>query len=132
MPAVRTYRRPMTAWWKRNPWYRAYMLREMTSVVIVLYALFLLCGLYHLAHGPETWARWRAALDTPLSIVLHAAVLAVMVYHAWTWFAVMPKTLPFVRIGGRRVGDAAIVRMGITAGIGAFVVLIALALWATR
>jgi fumarate reductase subunit C len=132
MPAIRTYRRPMTAWWKRNPWYRAYMLREMTSLVIVAYALFLLCGIYHLAHGAEAWARWRAALVSPLSIVLHAGVLAVMVYHAWTWFAVMPKTLPFVRIGGKRVADATIVRSGVAAGIVAFAVLVALAFFLSR
>ena len=132
MPAIRTYRRPMTGWWKRNPWYRAYMLRELTSIVIVAYALFLLCGLYHLAHGPEAWNQWQARLASPLSIVLHAFVFVVMVYHAWTWFAVMPKTMPFVRLGGRRVADAAIVRGGLAAGIAAFAVLVALAYWLAR
>ena len=132
MATIRTYRRPMTAWWKRNPWYRSYMLRELTSVVIVAYALFLLCGLYHLAHGAEAWGRWQATLSSPLSILLHAFVFVVMVYHAWTWFAVMPKTMPFVRVGGRRVADAAIVRAGVAAGVAAFVVLAALAIWVAR
>ena len=132
MPAIRTYRRPMGTWWRRNPFYAWYMLREMTSLVIVAYALFLLCGIYHLAHGAEAWARWRGTLSSPVSIALHAVLLVVMLYHAWTWFKVMPKTLPFVRLGGTRIGDGAIVATGVAAAIVVSVVLFGVALWLVR
>jgi succinate dehydrogenase subunit C len=129
MPAIRTYTRPMGAWWRRNPFYGWYMLRELTSLVIVAYALYLLCGIYHLAHGAASWERWRASLSSPISIVLHVALFLVMVYHAWTWFKVMPKTMPFIRVGGKRVGDDAIVGSGVVAGVVAFVVLVGVAKW---
>jgi len=43
---MKTYRRSMTGWWKRNPFYLWYMLREASCVVITLFALILLVGLY--------------------------------------------------------------------------------------
>ena len=129
MPAMRTYRRPMGAWWRRNPFYGWYLLRELTSLAIVAWTLFLLCGIYHLAHGPASWQRWLATLQSPVSIALHAVMLVVMVYHAWTWFKVMPKTMPFVRVGSRRVSDAAIVGAGVAAGVAAFVVLVGVGSW---
>jgi fumarate reductase subunit C len=132
MPAIRTYRRPMHGWWRRNPFYSWYMLRELTSLVIVAYALFLLCGVYHLAHGAESWARWRGTLASPVSVALHVVLLVVMVYHAWTWFKVMPKTLPFVRLGGTRISDGTIVASGVVAAIVVSVVLFGVALWLVR
>jgi fumarate reductase subunit C len=132
MPIIRTYRRPMERWWRRNPFYGWYMLRELTSFVIVAYALFLLCGVYHLAHGAESWARWRGTLASPVSVALHVVLLVVMVYHAWTWFKVMPKTLPFVRLGGTRISDGTIVASGVVAAIVVSVVLFGVALWLIR
>jgi len=39
---MRTYTRPMAGWWRRNPFYLWYMLREASCVFITLYALILL------------------------------------------------------------------------------------------
>jgi len=47
-----------------------------------------------LAQGQATFEAWRAALDTPLSILWHLLALAMVAYHSLTWFQVMPKTLP--------------------------------------
>jgi fumarate reductase subunit C len=115
MPAIRTHRRPMAGWWRKNPFYLWYMLREASCVFIVGYALWLLCGVLHAVQGRAAYARWRALLDQPLSIALHAVTLAIVLYHAWTWFKVMPKTLPFVRVGGKRVADSTIVGTGVAA-----------------
>ena len=131
-PATNTWRRPMTGWWRRNPFYRRYMLRELTSIVIVAWALFLLCGVWHLAQGREAYEAWRALLARPAAIVLHAATFAAVLYHAWTWFQVMPKTLPFVRIGGRRVTDREIVGGGLAAAAIMSAALIAVALCLSR
>ena len=115
MAYVRTYVRPMRGWWRRNPFYRAYMLREATALFVALYAIVLLVGLARLAQGRAAYEAWRAALATPLALGFHVVALAAFVYHAWTWFAVMPKTLPFVRVAGRRVSDRAIVTAGVAA-----------------
>lgn len=113
---MKTWRRPMSgAWWSRNPHYRRYMARELSSPLIVAYALVLLTGVYRLQQGAEAFQGWLDALASPGSIAFHALTLALVTYHAWTWFRIMPKTLPFLRIGAWRVPDRLIVASGIAA-----------------
>lgn len=123
----KTYVRSMDGWSARLPFYRWYLLREATCVFVIAYALVLLAGLASLAHGREAFEAWRALLATPVAIAFHLLTLAAMVYHSWTWFKVMPKTLPFIRLGGRRVADATIVRSGVVAALAVSALLFALA-----
>ena len=127
----KTYMRPMANWWLRNGYYRWYMLRETTSVVVAAYAVVLLVGLLRLAQGPAAYDAWRAWLATPWAIFFHVVTVLLFLYHAWTWFEIMPKTLPFLRIGGRRVADRAIVGAGAGAAIVASLALFAAARWLT-
>ncbi|MGH8519033.1 MAG: fumarate reductase subunit C [Panacagrimonas sp.] len=99
----------MAGWWRRNPFYLWYMLREASCVFITLYALVLLWGLARLAQGRGAYEAWLASLSSPGAILFHAVAFALVLYHAWTWFKVMPRTMPFLRIGGRRVPDGLIV-----------------------
>jgi len=121
MADVKTYMRPMGAWWRRNPYYGWYMLRELSCVAITAYALVLLAGLARLAQGPAAYAAWREGLASPAAVLFHIIALALVLYHAWTWFKVMPKTLPFITLAGRRIGDRAIVTAGVTAAAAASV-----------
>ena len=109
---MKTYTRPMAGWWRRNPYYLWYMLREASCVVLTVYALILLVGLLRLYQGSQFFDAWRESLSTPFSIGFHAVALVLVAYHSWTWFKIMPKTLPFVRIGGWRVPDKGIVISG--------------------
>jgi len=127
MVMPRTYIRPMGSWWRRLPFYRRYMVREATCIAVIAYALVLLTGLWRLTQGQEAFDAWRAALATPPALLAHVVLLAAFVFHAWTWFEVMPKTLPIVRMGGKRVADATIVRSGVAAASVASVLLLALA-----
>jgi len=129
MKANPTYVRPMGAWWRRNPFYRAYMVREASALFVTLYAVVLLVGLLRLEQGPAAYDAWHASLATPASVVFHVVVLLFVAYHAWTWIAVMPKTMPFVRIAGRRIGDRTIVALGAAASIVAQLALLALLAW---
>jgi fumarate reductase subunit C len=112
---MKTYKRPMTGWWRRNPFYLWYMLREASCVVITIYALILLVGLARLAQGEVAFEDWLERLSRPWAIAFHALAFVLVAYHAWTWFKIMPKTLPFVRIGAWRVPDRAIVVSGVAA-----------------
>ena len=132
MTARNTYKRPMTGWYKRLPFYTRYLWREATCFAVLAYALVLLTGLWRYTQGAEAFNAWRAALASPLSLLLHAAILAGMVFHSWTWFEVMPKTIPFLRIGDKRVPDDVIVRGGVMAALAATVVVLGLAYWALK
>ena len=114
---MRTYTRPMAGWWRRNPFYLWYMLREASCVFVTIYALVLLTGLYRLAQGKESFDRWLESLASPVSIAYHAIALLLVLYHAWTWFKVMPRTMPFVRIGKRRVPDGFIVSFAFASSV---------------
>lgn len=128
---ARAYVRPMTGWWRRNGYYRAYIVREASSAFVTAYALILLFGLARLAQGRTAFDSWLDMLASPWSIVFHAVALGFFLCHAWTWFAVMPKTLPFMRIGRQRVTDRAIVGVGVLAAVAASAALFA-AIWWTR
>jgi len=97
-PAANTYVRPVLGWWKTNPFYLWYMLREATAIFVVIYALVLLLGLICLAMGEGAYNGWRAALATPVSLVFHLILLLLVGYHSYTWFKVMPKTTPHIPI----------------------------------
>ena len=128
MPVVKTYVRPMGSWWLRNPFYRWYMLRELSCVFITAYALILLRGLMRLAEGRNAFDAWRESLASPWAVGFHVIALFLVTYHAWTWFKVMPKTLPFVSIAGRRLSDRTIVALGVAAA-GAASILVFLAVF---
>lgn len=115
MSARNTYVRPMAGWYRRSPRFMAYVLREGTSVFLALYALILLWGLTALSSGPENYERWLAFLASPLSLLLHLAILLAAVYHAWTWFQVAPKATPPLTFGGKRVSDRMIIGGGYAA-----------------
>lgn len=128
---ARTYVRPMSGWWRRNGYYRAYVVREATSVLVTAYALVLLIGLLRLSQGRAAYDGWLDNLASPWSIAFHVVALVSFAYHAWTWFAVMPKTMPLIRIRGQRVADRAIIAAGALAAVLASVALFA-AIWWTR
>lgn len=117
MAKVNTYVRPMGAWWRRNPFYGWYMVRELSCVFVTAYAVVLLWGLQNLVAGREAFDAWRAALASPGWVLFHLVALVLVGYHAWTWFKVMPKTLPFISIAGHRVGDRTIVTAGVLAAV---------------
>lgn len=116
MSARRPYVRPMDGWWRRNPYFVEYMVHEATALFVALYALVLLFGLWRLAQGAAAWNAWVEWLRSGPAVVLHVIVLAAFLYHTWTWFHIMPRTLPPVIVGGKRIPGATITR----AGLGAF------------
>ncbi|UCE32484.1 MAG: fumarate reductase subunit C [Burkholderiales bacterium] len=131
MPAIRTYTRPMSGWYRRHAFYSWYMVREASSVIVTVYALVLLTGLWRLTQGEAAFEAWRASLASPVAIVFHLLALWLFVVHTLSWFRVMPKTMPFVRIGGKRVADATITNAGRIAAAACTVVVYALFLWGT-
>ena len=129
MAARRTYVRPMEGWWKKNPFFVRYMAREATAVAVLVYAIVLTVGVVRLAQGEAAWNGWLQALRSPWSLLLHAVLLVSMAVHAKSWFEIMPKTMPMMMIGGRRVSAAAITRGGWLATLVASIVLLLLAWW---
>ncbi len=127
--ARRPYIRPMQGWWRRDPFFMVYMARELTAFAVLAYAIVLAVGVLRLAQGEAAWNGWLAALQSPWSLLLHLVFLLSFAIHAKSWFAIMPKTMPLMFVGGQRLAPAIITWTGWGATIVASIALFALALW---
>ena len=132
MAARRPYVRPMAGWWRRNPYFVRYMAREVTSIFVAAYALLLLLGLLRLAAGRAEFEGWLALLRSPLSIAFHVLLFLVFAYHTFSWFAIMPKTLPPVVLAGRKLAAPLITTLGIGAALACSVALLGGLAWLAR
>ena len=127
----RGYVRPMQGWWRRDPFFVKYMIREVTAVAVLVYAIILMVGVVRLSQGADAFNGWLAALKTPGSILLHLVLLVSMIVHAKSWFDIMPKTMPLLFVGGHRVEGSTITRTGYIVTIVATALVLAL-VWGVR
>ena len=83
------YNRPVTKdWWLKKSFYTKYMLREGTSIFALIFAIEML----FMYMGTAINCEWMALLFASWPfIIINAAALAAVIYHAVTWFALMPK-----------------------------------------
>ena len=110
MSDVKNFRKPYNprfeaTWWTKNPFYFRYMLREGTAACALFVALELLLGVFMFvlsdfsgdiatakSAAPYLW--WvQDFLGNPLVLLINLASLAGVVFHAVTWFALMPKAV---------------------------------------
>ena len=124
-----TYVRPMDGWWRRDPFFLRYMAREATAIFVVIYAAILLVTVLRLGDGRAAFEDWMAALRSPAAIAFHGVLLIAFAYHTWSWFAIMPKTMPPIVFAGKRVPACAITGAGIAVSIVVSAVLVAVAVW---
>lgn len=110
MSEVKNVRKPYNppveaTWWTKNPFYFRYILREGTCLCALFVALEFLLGIFLFlmcdldsevvttqSAAPYLWFA-QSFLGNPLIILLNLASLAAVVFHAVTWFALMPKAV---------------------------------------
>jgi fumarate reductase subunit C len=113
----RPYVRSMDGWWRTDTYFIRYMAREVTAVFVAAYAVVLLVGLVRLSQGEAPFNAWLQALKSTPSLVFHLILLATFVYHTWSWFNIMPKTMPIMFVGGKRVQPETITATGLAAAV---------------
>ena len=92
------YHRPVpNTWWLKRKPYILFMIRELTSVFVAGYCIFLLVLVYKLTQGAEAYDNFMAALKSPGSVALHHITLAFVLYHTINWFNLTPKILVLSR-----------------------------------
>jgi fumarate reductase subunit C len=123
----RPYVRTMRAWWQRDPFFVAYMARELTAFAVLGYAVVLAVGLVRLSQGEAAWNGWLAAARSPLGMLLHVVFIVSIVVHSKSWFEIMPKTMPIMFVKGKRLAASTITRAGFAAAIVCTVALVAIA-----
>lgn len=110
MSDVKNYRKPYNppveaTWWIKNPFFFRYMLREGTAACALFVALELVFGIFMFlmsdlnavvvtaqSAAPYLW--WvQDFLGHPLIMLINLACLGGILFHAVTWFALMPKAV---------------------------------------
>lgn len=113
----RPYIRSMDSWWKRDPYFMRYLAMEATSILVAVYALILLVGLFRLSQGEAAYNGWLEALKSPSSVGFHILIVLVFIYHSWSWFKIMPKTLPTFYLRGAKVTQPVITWTGVAVSV---------------
>lgn len=121
-PYVRTMK---ATWWQKSSFYRLYMIREATVLPLILFTLFLTIGLGSLVKGPESWQSWLEFMANPLVVAINIVALLGSLFHAHTFFGMMPQVVP-VRLKGKLVDKKVIVlsQWAAVAAISLFVLVI--------
>jgi fumarate reductase subunit C len=102
------YVRPMPKdWFLRRKRYTWFMVRELTSLFIGGYALFLVL-LVQRARDAASFEAFVDALRSPISVALHVIAIVMALFHTVTWFNATPAAVALYR-GKDRVSPALIV-----------------------
>ncbi len=88
------YNRPVTrTWWTQWSFYVKYMLREGTAIFAVLVALELMLITALPFFGVKPADAVCCVLSNPVAIILNIVSLVAVIFHAVTWFNLMPKAM---------------------------------------
>jgi fumarate reductase subunit C len=132
MSERRPYRRPMRShWWAHKP-YRAYTARELSGLAVAAYGGVVFAGLVSLWRGLESYEAYLRFLKSPESLVLHAVLLAAMLYHMVTWFQTLPKTQPKLIVGGKPFPQPKMTALAILAGGACSLALVGFTIWVAQ
>jgi len=95
-------RRPSTFWFVERRSYQLFVLRELSSVFVAWFVVFLLLLVRAIGAGPAAFAAFVAWSGQPWMLVLNVVALLFVVLHAVTWFALAPDAM-VLKARGRRV-----------------------------
>lgn len=99
----RWYRpRMSTYWWLQRRTYLLFILRELSSVFVAWFVVFLLLIARAVGQGEQEYQRFLDWAGNPWVVLLNVVALAFVLLHAVTWLNLTPKAM-VVRLAGRRV-----------------------------
>ena len=91
---MNTYQKPISnTWWLKRKPYVLFMIREITSVFVAGYCVFLISLIFNLGQGPVAYNNLIITLKSPISMALHLIAFIFVLYHTITWFNLTPKIL---------------------------------------
>ena len=109
MTEVRTYRRPVsTWWWVRRRSYFGFVMRELSSIFIAWFVVFLLVLVAAVGRGGTAYQAFLDFAASPVVVAVNVVTFAFVVLHTVTWFSLTPKAMD-VRLGGRPLPASAVI-----------------------
>jgi fumarate reductase subunit C len=99
----RWLRQPLsTYWWLRKRSYFTFILREMSSVFVAWFVVFLLMLIRAVSRGADAYQDFLTWAGTRPVVLLNLVTLGFIVFHMITFFVAAPQAL-VVHVGRRRV-----------------------------
>ena len=99
----RWYRPQVSVYWWLGEWhYTKFILRELSSVFVVIVVVETLALIRALGEGPDAYAHFLKCMQNPFILLLNIISFFFVVFHTITWFNLAPSAMP-VRMGGKRV-----------------------------
>jgi fumarate reductase subunit C len=102
------YRPPVSVfWWVHRRSYLLFVLRELSSVFVAWFVVYLLLLAGAVQRGQDAYEGFLVWSASPWVLLLNLVALAFVLLHAVTWFNLAPKAL-VVRLRGRQVPASAV------------------------
>jgi fumarate reductase subunit C len=117
-------RRPSTYWWLERRAYLSFITRELSSIFIAWFVVYLLLLIRAVSRGDASYQQFLAWSRHPVVMVLNVVTLFFAAFHAFTWFNLAPKAM-VVHVGRKRL-PASLISLS---NYGAWVVVTAFVLW---
>ncbi|WP_433526823.1 fumarate reductase subunit C [Nocardia pseudovaccinii] len=104
----RLYRKPISRfWWVRRRSYLIFVLRELSSLFVAWFVVYLLLLVNAVSSGSEEYQRFLNWSSGPGVLALNTIALLFVLMHTVTWFNLAPKAM-VVRVRSRPVAPVVI------------------------
>jgi fumarate reductase subunit C len=94
--------RMSTYWWLGRRSYFTFILRELSSIFIAWFVVYVLLLVHAVSQGDVAYRQFLEWSHAPTVLSLNLVTLFFAVFHAVTWFNLAPQAMA-VRVRGRRV-----------------------------
>jgi fumarate reductase subunit C len=99
----RTYRAPVPIfWWVRRRSYLLFVARELSSIFVAWFVVYLLLLVVAVSRGEDAYRRFLDWSASPWVLAVNVVALLFVLFHAVTWFNLAPKAM-IVKVRGRRL-----------------------------
>jgi fumarate reductase subunit C len=100
---LRLYRpRVSTWWWTRKRTYFVFVMRELSSIFVAWFVVYLMLFVYAVGRGEAAYRSFLDWASSPWVTLLNVVALGFVLLHMVTWFNLTPQAMA-VRVAGRRV-----------------------------
>ena len=93
------YKRKMSIFWWTGRWtHLRFILRELTSLCVMVFAVELTWLISTISGGEASYKAFIATMSNPLMIVANLFILGGLLFHSITWFELAPKAM-VIKVG---------------------------------
>ena len=104
-----TYQRPVALlWWLERRSYLLFVLRELSSVFVAWFVVFLLLLIKAISDGAASYDRFVNWSGHWWVVAINVIAMLFVLLHTVTWFALAPRAM-VIKVRGTRVPPRAIV-----------------------